>query len=103
LRYAYASLHHEAPEYSLQNPYWGSHTGSVNKSDFNLHWLEFSGSVRTEVFRNFFMGWSLKSRIRLAETKNAALNPYYIGGFGHGRRRAPAMMHFFMYYRIGLK
>jgi hypothetical protein len=103
LRYAYSSLQHEAPEYFIQNPYWGSHTGSVNKSNYNLHWLEFSGSVRTEVFRNFFMGWSLRSRIRLAESGNAILNPYYVPGFGHGRRRAPAMMHFSVYYRFGLR
>jgi hypothetical protein len=100
MRYGYGKLQQEAPEYFLTNPFWGDYSGYVNKSDYHLHWLEFSGGVRTEVFRNFFLGWTLKTRIRLNETKNPELNPYFIGGFGHGKRRAPAMIQFSVYYRI---
>jgi hypothetical protein len=103
LRYGYSITQHQAPYYSITNPYWGDFNGSVQESNFGLHFLEFSGGVRTEVFRNFFLGWNIKTRVRLAETGNSLINPYFIAGYGHGKRRAPVMAHFYMLYRINFR
>lgn len=100
LRYAYSNLVHEAPFFTVSNPYWGSSSGSIPEGTFHLHWVEFTAGVRTEVFSNFFMGWTLKTRVKLSETKNAMLQPYYIGGYGQGNRRAPVMIHYSLYYRF---
>lgn len=100
LRYGYSYTQHQAPEYFITNPYWGDYNGSVEESIFQLHFIEFSGGVRTEVFRNFFLGWNIKTRVRLAETGNSLINPYYIAGYGHGKRRAPVMAHFYALYKI---
>lgn len=100
LRYGFSSLTHEAPFFSVTNPYWGDSSGSIAQDNFNLHFIEFAGGVRTEVFPNFFMGWTLKTRVRLTETKNADLQPYYIAGYGQGNRRAPVMIHYSLYYRF---
>lgn len=101
-RYAYSSLWHEAPFYLLDNPYWGSHTGSIDRSSYYAHWVEFAGGVKTEVFKNFFLGWTLRTRIPLVKTKDPEIQPYYIGGFGQGKRRAPVMVHFSAFYKLGL-
>lgn len=103
IRYGFSQLSHEAPSFIVPNPYWGTNTeGSTAQSNFTLHWIEFSGGVKTEVFRNVFLGWYLKSRIKLSQTKDPELFPYYIGGFGQGKRRAPLMIHFSVLYRLGI-
>lgn len=102
LRYGFSILTHEAPHYFISNPYWGDYSGSLDESNFYQHWIEFSGGVKTEVLKNLFLGWNLKTRVRLTETKEPDLKPYYIGGYGRGTRTAPVMVHFSVMYRLGL-
>jgi len=101
-RYAYSLTRHEAPFYFIPDAYWGDYTGVLSKSNYNLHWLEFHGGVRTEIFRNLFLGWSIKARVRLFGTSNPELNPYFIPGFGHGKRRNPAMIQYYVLYKFNL-
>jgi hypothetical protein len=103
LRYGFSSTQHQAPEYSITNPYWGDYSGVVEESVFNLHFIEFSGGVRTEVFRNFFLGWNIKTKVRLAKTGDSLINPYFIAGYGHGKRRAPVTAHFYVLYRMNFR
>ena len=100
IRYGFSSLNHEAPFFIVSNPYWGDYAGSMEKSLHYLHWIEFSGGVKTEIFRNLYLGWYLKTRVKLTETKNPVLDPYYLAGFGHSRRRAPVMIHYSIMYRF---
>jgi hypothetical protein len=102
VRYAYSLTRHEAPFYFIPDAYWGDYDGVLNKSNYNVHWLEFNGGVRTEVFKNLFLGWSIKARVRLYSSRDPELNPYYIPGFGHGKRRNPAMIHYSILYKFGL-
>ncbi len=102
LRYGFSTLNHETPFYQISNAYWENTHGSIDKGNFNLHWIELSGGVKTEVFSNFFLGWYLKTRIRIAETRDPELNPYYIAGYGRGTRTAPVMVHFNILYRFEL-
>ena len=102
LRYAWSFLQHEAPYFILENPYWGEHSGSIGKRAYHTHWMELIGGVRTEVFDNLFLGWMLRTRIPLFRTRNPEIEPYYISGFGHGKRSSPVTVHFSVYYRIGL-
>lgn len=101
VRYAYGYLEQEAPFYYITDPYWGDHMGAVGANSFHMHWLEFAGGVKVEVFRNIFVAWSLRTRVRLSETKDPLLTPYYISGFGHGKRNAPIMVHYSVLYRLG--
>ncbi len=103
LRYGFSNLNHEAPFFTVSNPYWGDYSGSMEPSSHSLHWLEFSGGVKTEIFRNLYLGWYLKTRVKLSETKDPDLEPYYIGGFGHGTRRAPVMIHYSILYRFNFR
>lgn len=102
LRYGFSAVKHEAPFYFISNPYWGDYSGSLVESNYYQHWIEFSGGVKTEVFNNLFLGWNLKTRVRLSQTKEPDLKPYYIGGYGRGTRTAPIMIHFSVMYRLGL-
>jgi len=102
LRYAYSFLQHESPYYFLENPYWGEHSGSIRQTSYHTHWVELVAGVRTEAFNNLFLGWMLRTRIPLFRTREPDIEPYYIPGFGHGKRSSPISIHFSVYYRFGL-
>jgi hypothetical protein len=102
IRYALGNLTHQSPVFQISNPYWGDFSGIVEENNYTLHWLELSAGIKSEIIRNIFIGWNLKTRVRLSETRDPILQPYYIGGFGHGKRRAPVMIHFSVYYKFGL-
>ncbi len=103
IRYAYSYLSHEAPEFAITNPYWGNSTGSLDNTGYYLHWIELSGGLKTEVLKNLYLGWNLKTRFRLFGSSNPGLDPYYVPGFGHSKRRIPVMIHYSLLYRFNLK
>ncbi|MDR2840835.1 MAG: DUF6048 family protein [Paludibacter sp.] len=45
-------------------------------------WFEVVGSLRVEIFKNIFMGWSVKYKSKLGATKPGEISPYYIPGYG---------------------
>ncbi len=102
LRYAYAYLNHESPFFDLENPYWGSYSGSIDPSGYHAHWFELTGGVRTEVFKNLFVGWTLRTKVPLYKTAEPEIEPYYIAGLGYGKLNTPVMVHFSLFYRFGL-
>ncbi len=102
LRYAYGGLSHEAPEFFIANPYWGDTTDELAPGNYHQQWIEFVGGVKTELFKNLFLSWTLRTRVRLNDWGNTELEPYYIGGFGHGRRKAPLVVQYSVLYRFGL-
>jgi hypothetical protein len=99
-RYSFSSLNHEANDYFISDPYWGDYTGSLDPTSFQLHWLEMHAGVRTEIFPKLYLGWSIKLRLKIYENSDSFLNPYYIAGYGHGKRRAPLMAHFSVLYKF---
>ncbi len=100
LRYAYSFLQHDAPYFFLENPYWGEHSGSIAQTAYHTHWMELTGGVRAEVFQNLFLGWMLRTKVPLFRTREPEIEPYYIPGFGHGKRSSPVTIHFSVYYRF---
>ncbi len=55
---------------------------SNNKFSSNMHWVEFVASVRTKIFYNFHMGWSIRVRNKLSSKSNTNANPWYVPGYG---------------------
>ncbi len=100
IRYAYGLSTHEASNFLIRNDYWGDSDGNLERTNFHLHWIEFSGGLKTEIFQNFYLGWMIKTRVRIFESRNPELTPYYLGGYGHEKRRAPVMIHYYILYKL---
>jgi hypothetical protein len=102
-RYGFSRQEHSADNIIIENDYWGDYYAeSVPKSPFAAHWIELSGGIRAELFRNIFIGWSIRGRLLLVQTKDAAMEPYYIPGFGKGGKRVSLGFNYSIYYRIPL-
>lgn len=85
LRYGFCLMEHEAPGYTVENDFWGaSQEGSIAPYTLNVHWAEFVFGLRTELFRNFYMGWSARLKVKVVENNDEVLSPFVVGGYGKG-------------------
>ncbi len=101
LRYGYGKQKHGADNIIVYDEYWDtSYTTSVDGSDFESHWGEIVGGVKTELFANLFIGWSLRLRLILHETEETLMKPYRIAGFGSGGENTAIDFNYSIFYRI---
>ena len=84
LRYGIGTQSHESPRYTILDDYWGGYTGRFRLSNVTSHWLEFVGGIRTEVLKNFYMGWTIRMKTLIAVGSSSKLKPYTIPGYGRG-------------------
>ncbi len=102
-RYSFSKLSHSADNILIIDDYWGDYYApAVPENTSYAHWFEITSGIRAELFRNFFIGWSFRVRILLAQTKDHVMEPYYIPGFGRGNKRAGIGFNYSIYYRIPL-
>jgi hypothetical protein len=103
IRFGYASLYHSADNIIISDPYWGSvASASTSEINYNAQWVEILTGIRAELFRNFFIGWSVRGRIRLTHSSDDILKPYIIPGYGNGIKKATIGFNFSIFYRIPL-
>ncbi|MBN2165243.1 MAG: hypothetical protein JW717_03100 [Marinilabiliaceae bacterium] len=82
VRYGLAYQEHYSNHFLIGNGYWNDYTGSSNVSSVTSHWFEVVFGLRTELFRNFYLGWGIRSKILLLSQKNDILIPYAVPGMG---------------------
>jgi hypothetical protein len=101
IRYGFSNLNHSATNIIIPGNYWGN-TGEINitENSYTTHWMEIAGGIRAELFRNVFIGWSVRARIRLAHTKDQYMDPYNIPGYGNGSKKGNVGFNFSLYYKI---
>ncbi len=61
-RYGIAKLSHSADNIYIEDNVWGDQTNkfgplSIPATTVNAQWVEFTGGIRAEIFKNFSVGW----------------------------------------------
>jgi hypothetical protein len=100
LRYGYSGLTYRTDNITIQDNYWGNFTSSIPETEMDAHWLEITGGLRTEIFSNFFMGWTVRAKFMLNKTEPALLYPNEIAGYGKGNKKSLLGVSFSVYYKI---
>jgi hypothetical protein len=100
LHYGFALQEHASQSYNIENEYWGGTDGSLGKYVLNTHWLEISAGPRSELLKNFYMGWSINLRIKMFQDNQEVLVPYSIPGFGNGDNRVNVGFSYVLEYMI---
>lgn len=87
LRYGFSSFSYDLDAPGLTDPNWGDTTGPLtyNGVKTNVSWLELAFGLKTNVWKNFYMGLSLRYRTQLSMKKNENSEPWYIPGFGKNK------------------
>ncbi len=101
LRYGFGKLEHEAPMIIISNPLWEDYQTSVETDVYYAHWLEAGIGMKSEIFNNIFLGWSLRGRLRISSTSDPEMEPYRISGFGKSQNTT-LTFHYSILYRFPL-
>ena len=102
-RYGAAIQEHSCPRYTITEDYWGSVNGSFSPSTVGSHWGEFVFGLRSEILKNFYMGWSVRFRTVFSVAKDNALEPYSIPGYGRRDRSTNMGFTYTLEYQLPFK
>ena len=100
IRYGYSKQNHNADNIFLSDAYWGRHSTSIENFEFGVHWGELVAGMKTELFANLFIGWSLRFRLSFSGYESSLMEPYRIGGFGPGNSNTTFDFNYSVFYRI---
>ena len=84
LRYGYSSFEYDVNAPSLTDPNWGDITVpfAYEGVKSNASWIELCAGLKTQVYKGFHMGFTVRYRSRLSQKVHENTEPYYIPGFG---------------------
>lgn len=87
LRYGFSSFDYDVQSPDLIDPNWGHTSVPVVYEGVKtkVSWAELVLGLRTNVYKNFYMGLNVRYRSRMSMTKNENSEPYYIPGYGRGK------------------
>jgi hypothetical protein len=83
IRFGMSNFPYSITNVLISDNYWGG-TESTNFDNKNATklWYEIVVGVRVEVFKNIFMGWSVRSKNMLSQDVAGEVSPWYVPGFG---------------------
>jgi hypothetical protein len=102
LRYALGVFTDEVPFLDYDN-YWGTTSSSVPPSTHASHSVEVSPGIRTELFRNFSIGFTARLRFLIYSGSSPDLKPINIPGYGNGSKRFSPGFNYYMVLSIPYK
>lgn len=102
-QYGFALQSQSASRFLANNGYWDDYEGSISSETLTSHWFELSTGPRTEIFKNFYIGWKIHLRVSLINTGQDVMKPYIVPGFGNGDNRVNAAFSYTLEYMIPWK
>lgn len=102
LKYGLSVFSSEVP-FLKQDNYWGSVTSSIPSSTHVAHFIEASPGIRTEIFRNFSMGWVIRLRILIYSGTGKDLKAVNIPGYGNGVKSFSPGLNYYLIWSIPYK
>lgn len=99
LRYGFTFSRQQVNQYLIDS-YWGPQTGSFGNQTYSAQWAEILLGIKGELFNNFYMGWSIRGKIKVS-AKDTGLPPvYFIPGYGKGEKGFNLDFTYSVYYNI---
>jgi hypothetical protein len=99
LRYGLSTYNSETTSFQFEN-YWGKVTSSVPRRTSMGHFFEVAPGVRTELFRNFSIGWSIRLKFLISAGGGKDLRPIYFPGYGTGSKTVNAGINYYLVWSI---
>lgn len=101
-RYGMSRFRHQIEKIYFAEDYWGEYHAEPYENNLTGHWLELVGSMKAEVFSNFFLGWSVRYKILLNPGMDPLMTPETIPGYGSGGEDRVFGLSYSMFYKIPL-
>ena len=99
LRYGFTLARQQVDHYSVDS-YWGPINGRFGSQNYFAHWGEFLVGIKGEIFRNFYMGWTVRGKVKMHH-KDLGIPPvFFIPGFGKATKNFNLDFTYSVYYNI---
>lgn len=99
LRYGLSVFSYEVPSLEYDN-YWGTATSSLPSTTHAAHFVEVLPGIRTELFKNFAIGFTVRFRILIYAGTSPDLKPIDIPGYGNGTKRFSPGLNYYIIWSI---
>ena len=86
-RLGFSSFSYDVDAPSMNDPVWGETSIPVSYQGVksNASWLELVAEVRTNVYKNFHLGFSVRYKSLFSVKKSENSEPWYIPGYGKNK------------------
>lgn len=81
-RLGYSYFAYDMGNINFVDNFWDYNISQDQHLTASKLWVELAAGVRVEMFKNFYMGWSVRIKNLLTKGKDGELKPWYIPGFG---------------------
>ena len=87
VRFGHNSFKYDVEAPALSDPYWAGTTIPLSYQGVktNASWLELVASLKTHVYKGFYLGLSVRYRSLIKVKKSENSEPWYIPGFGKNK------------------
>lgn len=98
-RIGYTSFKYDVDAPALKDPIWGDEAPvQFKEMPCRAIWAEAVGGVRAEIFKNLYMGWSLRYKYPIHKAPINNGGPWYIPGFGASKAGSLGATYSVSYY-----
>lgn len=101
-RYGYSGFSHQANRISITNQ-WGIYDTSFPTTNLNAHWFEGVIGLRGEVFKNLFLGFTIRVKSMITHSDYKNYTPYWVPGYGEATKSIAIGMSYSVFYAFPLK
>lgn len=86
-RYGFSSFKYDVDAPAMTDPVWGDTTIPLSYEGLktNASWMEIVAALKTNVYKNLYLGLSVRYRSLISVKKNEATEPWYIPGYGKNK------------------
>jgi hypothetical protein len=99
LRYSFTVAKQTVDRYLIDS-YWGKETANFASQNFFAHWGEFLVGIKGEIFRNLYMGWTIRGKVNFNQ-KDVGYPPlYFIPGYGKAEKGFNLDFTYSVYYNL---
>ena len=99
LRYGFTIANQQVNQYMIDS-YWGQTTGNFANQSYFAHWGEILLGIKGEIFHNFYMGWTVRGKVRLSHTDLGMPPEYFIPGYGDAEKKFTLDFTYSVFYNI---
>jgi len=99
LRYGFVLARQQVDNYLIES-YWGSTSGRFTDKKYFAHWGEFLVGIKGEIFHNFFMGWTIRGKVKFNYKDLGIPQIYFIPGYGKATKGFNLDFTYSVYYNL---
>lgn len=98
-RYGMSNFTQQATNITFEND-WGQSVTDFPETDIQLQWVEGVIGIKGEIFKNFFMGYTIRVKGKIKMDDDLGITPYFIPGYGDGSKDLTTGMSFSASYAL---